>query len=186
MVISNFQVKSLIVAREQHELELQLVEEGDQPEACFLQEALALLQARQDSLGESITPDNPSFSLEEGIEAVSLSSPEEPSSSESLSSFEEVLSPLSPVAGEAGAVLDEQQPQNQEVEQPQSTITVQDLDISQLQPVNTINPGGQVYIYHFPIVTKFTGVHIVSSTVLDVLCICGLCALWGITKWISF
>lgn len=144
LVASKEEVKSLIVAREQHELELQLVEEGDQPEACFLQEALALLQARQDSLGDNTTPDNPLFSLEEGMEAVSLSSPEEPSSSESLSSFEEVLSPLSPVAGEAGAVLDEQQPQSQEVEQPQSTITVQDLDISQLQPVNATNPGGQV------------------------------------------
>lgn len=138
------QVKSLIVAREQHELELQLAEEGDQPEACFLQEALALLRARQDSLSEDMTPESPPFSLEEGMEAVSLSSPEEPSSSESLSSFEEVLSPTSPVAGEVGAVLAESHPENQEGQQPQSTITVQDLDISQLQPANAVNPGGQV------------------------------------------
>lgn len=152
-----FQVKSLIVAREQHELELQLIEEGDQPEACFLEEALALLRTRQDSLSQDITPENPPFSPEIGMEAMSLSSPEEPSSSESLSSFEEVLSPLSPVAGEAGGVPDEPQPQNPMEEQPQSTITVQDLDISQLQPVNAINTGGQVYtegiLNHFPIMS---------------------------------
>lgn len=133
------------MAREQRELELQLEEEGDQPEACFLQEALALLLSRQHSLSKNETAESPPFPLEEGMEAISLSSPEEPSSSESLSSFEEVLSPLAPVAGEADAVLPEPQPQNPEREQPQSNITVQDLDISQLQPANATNPGGQVY-----------------------------------------
>lgn len=132
------------MSREQRELELQLEEERDQPEACFLEEALGLLRVRQEALSGNTTPEACKVSLEEGMEALSLSSPEELSSSESLLSFEEALSPVSPVEGEACLAHDDPQSQGQEDEAPQSAITVQDLDISQLQPLNTTNPGGQV------------------------------------------
>lgn len=144
LVASKEEVKSFIVAREQHELRQQLEEEGDQPEACFLEEALGLLQVRQEALSGGATPEAYKLPLEEGMEAMSLSSPDELSSSESLLSFEEVLSPVSPVEGETCPMPDDAQPQGQQEEAPQSTITVQDLDISQLQPVNNTNPGGQV------------------------------------------
>ncbi|XP_063870536.1 E3 ubiquitin-protein ligase RNF10-like [Scylla paramamosain] len=144
LVASKEEVKSFIVAREQRELEQQLEEEGDQPEACFLEEALGLLRVRQEALSGDATPEACKPPLEEGMEAMSLSSPDELSSSESLLSFEEVLSPVSPVEGEVCPMPDDPQPQGQQEEAPQSTITVQDLDISQLQPVNTTNPGGQV------------------------------------------
>lgn len=143
LVASKEEVKSHIVSREQRELELQLVEEGDQPEACFLEEALGLLRVRQEALSGNTTPETFKVSLEEGMEAMSLSSPEEPSSSESLLSFEEAVSPASPVEAEACPVRDDLQSPGQE-EAPQSAITVQDLDISQLQPLSTNNPGGQV------------------------------------------
>ena len=132
------------MAREQHELEHMLEEEGDQPEACFLEEALSLLRARQETLTDNTTPEACKPSLEEGMEAMSLSSPEELSSSESLLSFEEVLSPVSPMENEACPVPDDTPPQGREDEAPRSAITVQDLDISQLQPLNTNNHGGQV------------------------------------------
>lgn len=44
---SRVQVANSILAKERSELEFQLAVEGDQPESCFIQEALALLLARE-------------------------------------------------------------------------------------------------------------------------------------------
>ncbi|KAG0723615.1 RING finger protein 10 [Chionoecetes opilio] len=136
-------VKTFIVAREQRELEQQMEEEGDQPEACFLEEALGLLRIRRESLCGDGAPEACGAALEEGMEALSLSSPEELSSSESLLSFEESLGPVSPVEHEACPLPDDPQAGGRD-EAPHSAITVQDLDISQLQPLNANNSAGQV------------------------------------------
>lgn len=181
--------------REQRDLEAQLTEEGDQPEACFIVEALSLLRTRQDSLSSDAFADEPQNKTKEGIEARTLSSPEESSSGDSLSSMEEPLSPLSLTLGDGsfsskpppldksqkadvgksvstveGAPYPNELPELGSSEEasgdkPVSTdedapnaskhpplgthcdkpvITVEDLDISQLQPVNHTTSGGQV------------------------------------------
>ncbi|KAG7177044.1 RING finger protein 10-like [Homarus americanus] len=92
LLASKDEVRSHILMREKRDLEAQLVEEGDQPEACFIDEALSLLRTRQDSLSSDSDVGELLIKAEEGLEAMSLSSPEEPSSGDSVSSVEEPLS----------------------------------------------------------------------------------------------
>ncbi|XP_042224131.1 RING finger protein 10-like [Homarus americanus] len=145
LLASKDEVRSHILMREKRDLEAQLVEEGDQPEACFIDEALSLLRTRQDSLSSDSDVGELLIKAEEGLEAMSLSSPEEPSSGDSVSSVEEPLSLVSPTNGETtflsrSPALDSNQ-QGGGTDKP--TITVEDLDISQLQPMNQNTQGGQ-------------------------------------------
>lgn len=100
LVASKEEVCGKILMREQRDLEAQLTEEGDQPEACFIVEALSLLRTRQDSLSSDSSLEEPHSKIKEGVGALSLSSPEEPSSGDSLSSMEEPISPFSPASGD--------------------------------------------------------------------------------------
>lgn len=150
LLASKEEVKIHILDRELRDLTAQLVEEGDQPESCFITEALALLQSRRDAISAcSDTLDT--VDLPEGeLEALSLSSPEEPSSCESLPSSEDPLSPFSPddckiqSLDEFGCATGEEVLScASETPSEVPTVTVDDLDISHLQPCSLSSKGGQ-------------------------------------------
>ena len=106
--------------------------------------------------------------LRKNWEALSLSSPEEPSSCESLPSLDEPQSPVSPqdpLSLRDKLVPPPQSDATEAGEGEAPSVTVDDLDISHLQPSNVNGKGGQVghhYISH-----GFSGMfHIFSLVVL--------------------
>lgn len=137
--------------REEKDLEVQLLDEGEQPEACFIHEALSLLRSRKDSLQSDCSIEDLCMQTQEGLDAMSLSSPEEPSSCDSLSSMDEPMSPTTPSmetesfqVGSTRLANSLEAAVERNVDNDQPVVTVEDLDISQLQPVNNTNSGSQV------------------------------------------
>ncbi|CAL4066516.1 unnamed protein product [Meganyctiphanes norvegica] len=143
LLASKDEVVSHIVNREKVCLETQLVVEGDQPEACFIQEALSLLEARHQLL-KTVPPttEGTVADVASQMENLSLSSPEEsPSTDRSFfsdtsegdhtnptSPSDDLAFDLPPVVGSVSPTVDE------------TTVSVEDLDISLLQ---TENNAGQ-------------------------------------------
>lgn len=142
LISSKEEVQCYILMREKRDLEAQLIEEGDQPEACFIDEALSLLQARQDSLNSGKCIED-LLNKTGGLEALSLSSPEEQSSGDGASSVEAPSSPVS--TAEAEESMPSEPPPEQIIRSDggKPIITVEDLDISQLQPINQNTTGSQ-------------------------------------------
>ncbi|KAK3883011.1 hypothetical protein Pcinc_012648 [Petrolisthes cinctipes] len=96
IVASKDEVQSQVVAREKEELVFQLEVEGDQPESCFIHQALELLRCRQNSLSSNSSVEDIT-AIESGVESLALSSTDELlSSSESFSSLDDLVSPVSP------------------------------------------------------------------------------------------
>lgn len=136
--------------REERDLIAQLVEEGDQPEACFIDEALSLLHIRREALFSSGTIVGKTLKKTvEGIHNLCLSNPEEELcavkmfSTESLT--EEPTCPSFLVEQESPS-LPEPSPQTDTKvavlkQGTDTTVTADDLDISQLQPGNTHAPS---------------------------------------------
>ncbi|XP_042858461.1 RING finger protein 10-like isoform X2 [Penaeus japonicus] len=150
IVASKEEVYKHIVEREERDLVAQLVEEGDQPEACFIDEALSLLHKRREALMLSDTKDGKSLKKTvEGMHSLSLSSPEEELcaakrlSSENLA--EEPICPTFPVEQEPFSLPKPSPPTDTKVADfklgTETTVTADDLDISQLQPGNTTGPA---------------------------------------------
>lgn len=141
LLASKDEVLSRIVNREKVSLETQLVVEGDQPEACFIQEALSHLEARFVSL-KTIAPlkDGAVADVASQMENLSMSSPDEsPSTDKSFfsdTSDGDHTNPTSPASGDDQTfdlpppVVSMASPE----EEP--TVSVEDLDISLLQAEN--------------------------------------------------
>lgn len=145
LLASKDEVLSHIVNREKVGLETQLVAEGDQPEACFIQEALSLLEARFQSLkNKKIQKDGTMADVANQMENLSISSPEEsPSTDNSFfsdASDGDHNNPVTPPSVDdqtfdlPSAVLS-----ISSVEE-ETAVSVEDLDISLLQ---TENNAGQ-------------------------------------------
>lgn len=175
------------MAREKEELQFQLEVEGEQPESCFIHQALEFLRTRQESLSSDSSVEDIT-AIESGVESLALSSTDELlSSSESFSSLDDLMSPVSPttnadvfslpkdpedgpVQGEGDGKLSnsievtegtggtaeatvggDKECAVTEVAREETgtgvgeeqTVSVEDLDISQLQP-NVGTTGGQV------------------------------------------
>lgn len=205
MLFFPYQVQSQVVAREKEELQFQLEVEGEQPESCFIHQALEFLRTRQESLSSDSSVEDIT-AIESGVESLALSSTDEPiSSSESFSSMDDLLSPISPTtdadvfslpkdpedgpvqgegdgkqgnnsemtegAGETAVVGDKECAVTEAAREKtdtgvgeEQTVSVEDLDISQLQP-NIGTTGGQVstYIYIYSIHIEF--LHLVESVI---------------------
>lgn len=150
IIASKEEVYRHIVEREERDLIAQLVEEGDQPEACFIDEALSLLHIRREALFSSGTIVGKTLKKTvEGIHNLCLSNPEEELcavkmfSTESLT--EEPTCPSFLVEQESPS-LPEPSPQTDTKvavlkQGTDTTVTADDLDISQLQPGNTHAPS---------------------------------------------
>jgi len=158
------QVKTKIIDRERRELERQWEEEKDQPESCFIQEALKLLEQREleNSLRCSKKTVKRSLQVEQeeketlpSIESLVLSSPQGEGFVDPFTEEEEPKQDLgtenirprnesglssdsvsSGEAGEAGETGDE-------------GVTVTDLDISTMQPSDPSTPGQPRQTFYF-------------------------------------
>lgn len=152
VLASKEEVKNHILERENRDLTSQLIEEGDQPEACFINEALALLQSRREAIKDTDTKEL-TIKTGEECEALCLSSPEEPSSCESLPSVEGPLSPcspddcklVSPIETPPSCIDSVLVSPNGTQEAP--TVTVDDLDISQLSVGQRNVPKSTFFFY---------------------------------------
>lgn len=143
LLASKDEVLSHIVNREKISLETQLVAEGDQPEACFIQEALSLLEARFQSLRTKVHPKEGALSdVACQMENLSISSPEEsPSTDNSFfsdTSEGDNTNPTSPASGDDQTF--DLPPAMIASPEEEATVSVEDLDISLLQ---TENNAGQ-------------------------------------------
>lgn len=147
LLASKDEVLSRIVNRERVSLETQLVVEGDQPEACFIQEALSLLESRFLSLKTIAPPKEGTVAdVASQMENLSMSSPEEsPSTDNSFfsdTSEGDHTNPTSPASGD-DQTFDLPPPVMVSMASPaeeEATVSVEDLDISLLQ---TENNAGQ-------------------------------------------
>ncbi|KAK7086871.1 RING finger protein 10 [Halocaridina rubra] len=155
LLASKEEVKTHVLDREHRDLIAQLVEEGDQPEACFINEALALLQSRRDDANKQLVSrkDGMTSKIVDGMESLSLSGPGE-HSCESPSSLKDPTSPVSsdgqmqflcdpPLAVDQVREPPPPPPAFEDTDASSPTITVDDLDISQLQPANCISQSNQ-------------------------------------------
>jgi len=152
LLASKDEVASHIVNREKVSMETQLVDEGDQPEACFIQEALSLLEARCQSLKKIISKEGAVADIASDMENLSLSSPEEsPTTDNSFfsdNSEGDHTNPTSPMSPDddndnnLAFVLPPEVPVPPDEEE--MTVSVEDLDISLLQTENNAgqNPHG--------------------------------------------
>jgi len=141
LLASKDEIVSRIVSREKVSLETQLADEGDQPEACFIQEALSLLEARYQSLKGATFPTPGALAdVTSEMDNLSLSSPEEsPSSDNSFfsdTSDGDSTNPTSPTDNQTFEIPAEVVSESSTVEE--TTVSVEDLDISLLQTENNI------------------------------------------------
>ena len=153
------QVKTNIIDKERRELEKQWEEEKDQPESCFIQEALKLLQQREVEtlLRPRIKPVNKPAELKPAvltvIQSLENSSPEIKSLADPFADEEEKeVSEVSEVSEDVGGArpADSGRPRNEsgvssssteeEAETSEEGVRVTDLDISTMQPSE---PSGQ-------------------------------------------
>lgn len=140
LIASKEEVQTHIIMREKRDLEAQLVEEGDQPEACFIDEALSLLRARQHSLNSETCTEHHTKTGGQP-KTLSQTSPSEhsPDDGSSVEDPPDLVSSL----GDLSSQGDPRSEPIVEAEGGKPAITVEDLDISQLQPVNQNTPRGQ-------------------------------------------
>ncbi|XP_076042831.1 E3 ubiquitin-protein ligase RNF10 isoform X2 [Oratosquilla oratoria] len=163
LLASSDEVRNMIIGRERISLETQLADEGEAPEACFIQEALSLLDARERELAKNgcqspLLPQNneraiisSQASFESNVsstsETDSLRSPMSPDADKVAFPNEipvgNVESKITPTA-DCGdkEVTEGNADEVEESVKEEPTVTVEDLDISQLQPVNPA-AGGQ-------------------------------------------
>ena len=147
------QVKANIIDRERRELEKQWEEEMEQPESCFIQEALTLLQQREvETLLRPQIKVNQPAELEPAVlpanQSLEISSPEKESFVDPFADEEEKK--VSEVSEDKKMPADSVRPRNESGVSSSSSeeggevgeegVTVTDLDISTVQ---TSEPSGQ-------------------------------------------
>lgn len=146
LLASKEEVFSHVLDREEKGLVALLLEEGDQPEAIFIDEALSLLRARQKALfstdGKSKTSPEAFVQAMRDLNLTSCVEDCHVGRTPSKESLSDVLAnPASPVEPELPSPQ-ESVSQAADIRAGEGTsITAEDLDISHLQPTNNPAPG---------------------------------------------
>ncbi|RWS07275.1 RING finger protein 10-like isoform X2 [Dinothrombium tinctorium] len=84
------QVFRVIVSREKTQLQKQLSEEGETPEACFIESALQSLNEREEAMREAASPQHEELVVDQSSTAVELNSAQSPQKFESIASTTKV------------------------------------------------------------------------------------------------
>ena len=146
------QIKTEILDKERRDLEKQWEEEKDQPESCFVQEALKLLDQRQmetmmrPKVTKKASPTKPEPTIP-GFQSLAIASPTSPTAVVDPFAEEDVVTESRPrhVSGVSSDSVSSGEDVSEMIDE---GVTVTDLDISTVQPGHHGNQTKSVFYFY--------------------------------------